>query len=243
MCTTDAGRADGEACGPTTGRGFGGAPEALAVVGAALDYLNAAVADLDGSACGDLLVALSGVQAKLTAAYAGLLRRFDTADAHDADGYGSSSSWLAAKAGMTRKGARAVVRQMRQLTERPLLGSALAAGDITDSLAFTIAGWTRKLPAQMRAETDRILLEAASAGASTDDLAAIAAYAIENWRAQQPDSDGPDPDDRFVQLGTTFGGAGVIRGGLTPECATAVRAVLEALRSSQAAWTRMSSTR
>jgi len=243
MCTTDAGRPDGEACGPTTDRGFGGAPEALAVVGAALDYLNAAVADLDGSACGDLLVALSGVQAKLTAAYAGLLRRFDTADAHDADGYGSSSSWLAAKAGMTRKGARAVVRQMRQLTERPLLGSALAAGDITDSLAFTIAGWTRKLPAQMRAETDRILLEAASAGASTDDLAAIAAYAIETWRAQQPDSDGPDPDDRFVQLGTTFGGAGVIRGGLTPECATAVRAVLEALRSSQAAWTRMSSTR
>ena len=229
MCTADAGRADGDACGLTAGRGFGGAPAALAVVGAALDYLNAAVADLDGSACGDLLVALSGVQAKLTAAHAGLLRRFDTADAHDADGYGSSSSWLAAKAGMTRKDARAAVRQMRQLTERPLLDTALAAGDITDSLAFTIAGWTRKLPAQMRAETDRILLEAASAGASTDDLAAIAAYAIETWRAQQPDSDGPDPDDRFVQLGTTFGGAGVIHGGLTPECATAVRAVLEAL--------------
>ena len=30
-------------------------------------------------------------------------------------------------------------------------------------------------------------------------------------------------------LGTTFGGAGVIRGDLTPECATAVRAVVEAL--------------
>jgi hypothetical protein len=36
-------------------------------------------------------------------------------------------------------------------------------------------------------------------------------------------------DDRYVQVGTTFGGAGVIRGGLTPECATAVRAVLDAL--------------
>ena len=32
-----------------------------------------------------------------------------------------------------------------------------------------------------------------------------------------------------MQAGTTFGGAGVIRGNLTPECATAVRAVLEAL--------------
>ena len=32
-----------------------------------------------------------------------------------------------------------------------------------------------------------------------------------------------------MQVGTTFGGAGVIRGNLTPECAAAVQAVLEAL--------------
>jgi hypothetical protein len=81
----------------------------------------------------------------------------------------------------------------------------------------------------MRDETDRILLEAAAAGASTEDLATIAACAIEAWRAQQPDADGPDPDDRAVRLGTTFGGAGVIRGDLTPECNATVRAVLEAL--------------
>jgi hypothetical protein len=79
-----------------------------------------------------------------------VLRRFDAADAHDGDGYGSSSAWLAAKAGMSRQAARAAVRQMRQLAERPLLDTALAAGDITDSLAFTIAGWTRKLPHPMR---------------------------------------------------------------------------------------------
>jgi hypothetical protein len=81
----------------------------------------------------------------------------------------------------------------------------------------------------MRDETDRILLQAASAGASLDDLAAIAACAIETWRQQQPDPDGPDPGDRYLQLGTTLGDAGVIRGDLTPECATALRAVLEAL--------------
>jgi hypothetical protein len=83
----------------------------------------------------------------------------------------------------------------------------------------------------MRDETDRILLEAAAAGASLDDLATIAACAIEGWRRQQPDSDDPGGgfDDRYVQAGTTFGGAGVIRGSLTPECAAAVRAVLEAL--------------
>jgi hypothetical protein len=171
------------------------------------------------------------VQAKLTAAHAAVLRRFDAADAHDGDGYGSSSAWLAARAGMSKKAARAAVRQMRQLTERPLLDTALAAGDITDSLAFTIADWTRKLPAEMRTETDKILLEAAAAGASLDDLATIAGCAIERWRQQQPDPDLPGDgfDDRGLQLGTTFGGAAVIYGNLTPECAAAVHAVLEAL--------------
>jgi hypothetical protein len=211
---------------------FDGAAGALRVAGAALDYLNSdSVAHLDGAACGGLLIALGEIQAKLTAAHAGFLRRFDATNAHDADGYGSSSAWLAAKAGMSKKAARASVRQMRQLGGRPMLGTALAAGDITDSLAFTIAAWTRKLPAEMRDETDRILLEAAAAGASLDDLATIAACAIESWRRQQPDPDGLDDgfDDRYVQVGTTFGGAGVIRGNLTPECAAAVRAVVEAL--------------
>ena len=229
MSTEHAMDACGDAFGPASEPCFRGASHALRVASAAMDHVNAAVADLDGTACGDLLLALGEVQAKLTAAHAGVLRRFDAADAHDADGYGSSSSWLAAKAGMPMKAARAAVRQMRQLGDRPLLGAALTAGDITDSLAFTIAGWTRKLPAEMRATTDRILLDAAAAGASLDDLAAIAAYAIEQWRQQQPDADEPDPDDRAVRLGTTFGDAGVIHGDLTPECATVVRAVLESL--------------
>ncbi len=229
MCTADAAHASGDAFDPAIGRGFGSVSEALALAGSAVDYLNSAVAGLDGSACGDLLIAVGEVQAKLTAAHAGLLRRFDAADAHDGDGYGSSSAWLAAKAQLTRKDARAAVREMRRLGERPRLDAALAAGDITRSWALAIADWTRKLPAPVRDETDRILLDATAAGASLDDLATIAACAIEAWRGQQPDADEPDPGDRFVQLGTTFGGAGMIRGDLTPECAAAVRAVLEAL--------------
>ena len=57
----------------------------------------------------------------------------------------------------------------------------------------------------------------------------IAGIAVEKWRAQQPDGDDDGFDDRYVQVGTTFGGAGMIRGNLTPECAAAVQAVLEAL--------------
>jgi hypothetical protein len=47
---------------------FGGPAEALQTAAAALDYLNSAAAGLDGVACGELLVALGEVQARLTAA-------------------------------------------------------------------------------------------------------------------------------------------------------------------------------
>ena len=57
----------------------------------------------------------------------------------------------------------------------------------------------------------------------------IAGVAEQRWRAPQPDADEDGFDDRYVQAATTFGGAGVIRGNLTPECAAAVQAVLEAL--------------
>jgi hypothetical protein len=202
------------------------------MAGACLDYLNSpAAGDLDGRACGEVLAALGGIQAKLAAARASFLRRFDAANAHDGDGYGSSSAWLTAKARMSRRDARAAVRQMRLLGERPQLAGALAAGTITESWAAQLAAWTRRLPAGLRAETDRILLEAAAAGASLDDLATIAGVAIEKWRSQSPDpdDDGMDFKDRYLRVGSTFGGAGVIRGDLTPECAAAVTAVLEAL--------------
>src|SRR5712671_8174099 len=52
----------------------------------------------------------------------------------------------------------------------------------------------------------------------------------ERARGDLPDED-PDRDfaDRSVNLATTFGGAGVVHGDLTPECAAAVAAVLDAL--------------
>jgi Domain of unknown function (DUF222) len=209
--------------------------EALRMGDAFADHLNSpAAAELDGAACGEVLIALGDIQTKLAAAHATLLRRFDAANAHDADGYGSSSAWLAAKGRMTKRDAVAAVRQMRQFSQRPGLHDAVAAGDLSRSWADEIARWTRKLPEGMRDETDKILLEAAAAGASLQDLATIAAAAIERWRSTRPD---PDDDfdfrDRHVRLGQTFGGAGVIRGDLTPECAAAVAAVLEALGKKQ----------
>jgi hypothetical protein len=205
--------------------------EALRMVHIGLEYLDSSAAgELDGAALGEVLTALGGLQDRLVAAHVTFLRRFDATDAHDADGYASSSAWLAAKGRMTKRDAVAAVRQMRQFSERPSLHDAVAAGDISRSWADAIARWTRKLPEGMRAETDKILLEAAAAGASLEDLATISAAAIEQWRSTQPDpADDFDFRDRYLKLGLTFGGAGVIRGDLTPECAAAVTAVMKAL--------------
>ena len=209
----------------------GSVAEALRMADAAMDYLNGPAGnELDATACGSVLRSLAGVQAKFAAAHASVLAKFDAADAHDNDGYGNSVAWLMAMTDMTRHDARAEFVQMRLLRAHPALAAALAARDISKSWALAIGEWTKMLPAELRAETIKILVEAARAGACRDDLRIIAAVAEQKWLASQPggDDDGRF-DDRYVRVGTTFQGAGVIRGDLTPECAAAVQAVLEAL--------------
>ncbi len=209
----------------------GSVADALRVAHAGLDYLNGPdAALLDPAALGGVLRSLGELQAKFAAAQAGFLRRFDAADAHDADGYGTSSAWLAAMTRLKNTDAKAAVAQMRTLGRHPHLSDAMAAGQISPSWVAEIDRLTRKLPAELRAETDQILLAAAAAGASLDDLKLLAACAVERYLARQPSPDDDDDfDERFVQVGTTFGGASCVRGNLTPECTAAVQAVLDAM--------------
>ena len=192
MCTTD-------------GSVLNSVAEALRLAGASMDYLNSpAAADLPAAACGPALIALGEIQAKVTAAYATFLRRFDALDGHDADGYGTSAAWLAAMAKMMKKDAKAAVRRMRQLTRRPHLHDALARGEVTQSWAVEIDRWLTELPAELRDGTEKILADAAAAGASLGDLAAITAHALRQWQAAHPDPDEDDGfDDRYVAVGTT----------------------------------------
>ena len=205
------------------------------MAGAAVEYLNSPAAhELETAALGEVLTALGDLQAKLAAAHVTFLRRFDAADAHDAEGHGSASAWLAAKGQLTKRDALAAVRQMRQYSQRPGLHDAVAAGDLSKSWADAFMRWTRKLPAELQADADKIMLEAAAAGASLQDLQTIAAATIEQWRSTRADpADDFDFRDRHVRVGLTFGGAGVIRGDLTPECTAALTAVLEALGKKQ----------
>src|SRR5215831_16143251 len=127
----------------------GSVAEALRTAHAGLDYLNSpAAAGLHPAAAGGVLTSLGELQAKVTAAHAGFLRRFDAADAHDTDGYGTSAAWLAAMAKLAPGDARAAVRRMRQLTEHRHLADALAAGRISASWAGQIIELTRRLPAE-----------------------------------------------------------------------------------------------
>jgi Domain of unknown function (DUF222) len=74
------------------------------------------------------------------------------------------------------------------------------------------------------------LLAAAQAGAELQDLAGLAA---EIYARSLPGTrdDGPDEsfEDRSLRLETTFDGAGMVNGDLTPECAAVVTAVLDGL--------------
>jgi hypothetical protein len=201
----------------------------------ALDYLNGpdGAVLLEDGALGGVLESVGGLSGKFAAARSQILARFEAGRGHDGDGYGSTRAWLVAKGRLTSRAAGAQVRLMRQLAAHPVLAQALARDGISESWASQLADWTRKLPEDWRHDVDQILLDAAAAGADLPELAVIAQAAYEKWRSQQdadPDGDPDDGfDDRYLKLGTTIDGAGRLNGNLTPECAAALDAVLEAL--------------
>ena len=112
MCT-----ADGSGCALAAPGGFASVADALRVTSAAAAYLNspAAADGLDGPARAEALERLAAITSLLGAASNGLMRRFDAADDHDADGYATTAAWLAAKTRLGRRDAKAAVRQMRLL--------------------------------------------------------------------------------------------------------------------------------
>ena len=112
----------------------------------------------------------------------------------------------------------------------PEVAAALATGEMSESFARTICQWTDKLPEACRPDADEILLAAAGTGMDLRDLCGLAGEIYARSLPGNPD-DGKDETfgDRSVRLETTFDGAGVLHGDLTPECASVVGAVLDAL--------------
>src|ERR1700722_18857940 len=116
------------------GADFGSVAEALRAGLAFADYLNGSdAAELEPAALGEALVSVGEIQSRLAVAAAEFLFRFDAQDGHDADGYASSSAWLAAMAGLSKRDAKAAVKRMRVIATHPALPRGMAAGEISAS--------------------------------------------------------------------------------------------------------------
>ncbi|HLN69934.1 MAG TPA: DUF222 domain-containing protein [Streptosporangiaceae bacterium] len=159
-----------------------------------------------------------------------LLEVFDSQDGHVADGQRTARTWLVHVTRVTKGQAAERQAVERLAREHPVLLAGLAEGRVlTKSVALQLAKWTRAIPGEYRDEAEEIVMTAARAGA---DLRALAAICAEIRYLTAPPDPGEEKDkllDRGVSLATTFDGAGVIHGDLSPECAAMVQAVLDAL--------------
>jgi Domain of unknown function (DUF222) len=210
---------------------FASASEAMDMVQAGLSYLAAAEAPrLTAEEQAQCLRGLERTDAISTAVRASFLSAFTTGKGYSADADYGARAWLMHKTGITRGAAASHTAWARRAAAHPAVVAALAAGELSESYGRTICQWTDKLPEKFLEESDKLLLAAAAAGLSLVDLGALFAEMYERARSDLPDED-PDRDfgDRGVRLETTFQGAGVLTGDLTPECAAALAAVLEAL--------------
>jgi Domain of unknown function (DUF222)/HNH endonuclease len=213
--------------------------EAAAMLDASLDHLAATDwASLGTAAHGEMLTQLQRAQAKLTAVSAAVLAAFTAQRGYEPDGHRSARAWLINRNAMSKAAASGAVAWDKRLRRHARIAAVMAAGDITESWAKDIAGWTDKLPADKRDEADQILLDAAAQGLPLPDLALLARKIDESWEAQHPDpgDDGPgdtgDEDgfeDRYLRLGTTLDGVGALNGALTAGCAAALQAIFDSL--------------
>src|SRR3984893_5641510 len=202
---------------------------ALAMLESALDGLNGAdMASLPAAAQAECLRVLERAGAKHTAARASVLAAFTAQGGFEEDGQRCARSWLKWQTRVTGGAAAGAVGWAKRLAAHPAVRRALVAGAVSASWAREICGWSDLLPAGQREAADEILLAAAEGGAALADLAALAHEM--RRRCAGPDQDTGDGfEDRSLDLGVTFGGAGRVNGDLTPGCTAALSAVLEAL--------------
>jgi hypothetical protein len=214
-----------------TAPAFASVSEAMDMARAALGYLAAADATaLAAAEQAECLRGLEQTDAISTAVRASFLSAFTAGQGYSADADYSPRAWLIHKTGITRGAAACHTAWAKRAVSHPQVVAALATGEPSESYGRTICTWTDKLPEDCRGAADAILLSAAKAGMDLRDLAGLAAEIYERSRPDLPDEDPARAfEDRGVRLETTFQGAGVLHGDLTPECAAVVGAVLEAL--------------
>jgi hypothetical protein len=214
-----------------TAPAFASIGEAMDMARAALGYLAAAdAAQLAAAELAECLQTLEQTDAISTAARASFLATFTARQGYCEDADYSPRAWLIHKTGITKGAAVGHTAWAKRTVTHPRVMAALAAWQVSESVGRMICLWTDRLPEKFREESDELLLTAAMAGLGLQELGALAAEMYERSRADLPDEDPARAfEDRAVRLQTTFQGAGVMTGDLTPECAAMVGAVLDAL--------------
>jgi uncharacterized protein DUF222 len=207
---------------------FSSTREALAMFRAVMGYLSADTAEMAAEAQAECLLVLEEMDAVKTATRAKVLGAFTAAQGYAADADYSPRSWLIHRTRVTRGAAAGHLAWVRRAAAHPRVAATLAEGTVSESYARKICAWTDKLPRDCRDAADAILLAAAGAGADLTDLIELAA---EMYARSLPDDEQPNEtfEDRRVTVETTFDGAGLMSGDLTPECAAVVTTVLDAL--------------
>jgi Domain of unknown function (DUF222) len=205
--------------------------EAMDMVLTGLRHLAAAdPTALAAQAQAECLQGLEQADAMSTAARAWFLAAFTSGQGYAADADYSQAAWLIHRTRITKGAARGHLGWARRAVTHPQVVMALAEGTVlTESMGRIICAWTDKLPAGCRPAADEILVAAARGGGRKEDLAGLAAEIYARSRPEDEGNDEPSFEDRQVRVETTFQGAGVISGDLTPECAAVVTAVLESL--------------
>jgi hypothetical protein len=197
--------------------------------GVAMGFLHANATEMVTEEQAQCLQALEQVDSMSTATRASVLRSFISGRGYCADADYSPRSWLIHRTRITKGAATAHTAWVRRAAAHPLVAAALAEGHVlSESYGRKLCEWTDKLPEDCRDVADAILVAAARAGADQQDLVELA---MEIYARSRPDDEGPDDgfEDRQVRVETTLGGAGVVVGDLTPECAAVITAVLDAL--------------
>jgi uncharacterized protein DUF222 len=210
---------------------FGSVSEALEMARAGLAFVATVdAAELTAEEQAESLRGLERVSSVTAAARTSVLGAFTAGKGYTADADYSARAWLMHQTRITKGRSGSHTAWVKRAARHPEIYAAMAAEEISESYAETVCSWTDKLPAGQRNEADKILAGEAKSGASLRDLAVLAAEILARCRPDEPDQHPDDGfDDRSVTIQTTFDGAGVLHGDLTPECAGIVGQVLDAL--------------
>ena len=212
--------------------GFGSVSEALGAAMSAWKYLAAADASqLPATVTAEVLRTLEKLDAAEAAVRGRLLWYFDLQRGYEGEGYGGVGNFVRYGTRVTKGQKDAHIALMKARDVHRPFEQGLLDGHLSVSVARRVGKLTAKIDDDgIRACVDEMIVTAAMAGSTEHDLMVIAGAAVERFAP-------PDPDkpvkDRDLTLDTTFEGAGVLRGELTPECAAMVGAVLSRLALKQ----------